>query len=507
MKKIILLLAVFLTTCLFSQTQTRDVVYLKNGSIIKGQIKEMNPTGNLKIETGDGSLFVYKMNEIIKMEKETFAGKQMNTNKTQSTVNISILSNHFKWYFSQKNRRALKFIDVSKKNGVKREINGQKVYAIEYELLIEPIQDIFVSDMMSIHTDGFSKTFGYMLKQPKGWDSYMNSDTKKIARGQRIIANGTIHLEETDNGWRVSSFRNRNYKSVSSNYVTKSMQVQQKKKLQELVKAGDFKKTDVSKLTLLPTYLKVTNVPLFGSSSNKISVKKLRSACKNCRNDNIMSIEKTIKKAFINSNRYETIQEDEFNLSNNTTRFTIYVNSITYKHRGISKSGSNKGFSCTIRYGLSSRTRFTNPQELITKGVNSKTVTSSVWRVYSNKNSSFKGALKELESQIKKLIFTSEPIAIKVKSFELDKKGNPAYIILEKTEHIFNKKTIDFYILDNATLSIKNEKFNIKENFGKVTYKKSSFPNEIKMKIKKKKMKKVLKNYIGKENELIGFSK
>ncbi|MBN2521863.1 MAG: hypothetical protein JXB24_01250 [Bacteroidales bacterium] len=51
--------------------QQKDVVYLKNGSIIKGTITEMNPGSNLKIKTADGSLFVFEMNEIEKVIKET----------------------------------------------------------------------------------------------------------------------------------------------------------------------------------------------------------------------------------------------------------------------------------------------------------------------------------------------------------------------------------------------------------------------------------------------------
>lgn len=271
MKKIILLLSIFISSFAFSQTQTRDVVYLKNGSIIKGQIKEMNPSENLKIQTGDGSLFVYKMSEILKMEKETFAGTQMNNNKTQSFVDINLLSNYFKQYFSQPNRRLLKFIDISKKNGIKREVDGQKKYEIEYELLLEPTQDIFVSDITSIYTEGFSKTFGYLTKQPKGWDAYMNSDTKKINRGQRIIANGTIYLEETDNGWRVSNFSNENYKTVSSSYLTDNMKSQQQEQIKEFKKEGDWKEKDISELTLTPKYFKSENVPIFKSSANKIS--------------------------------------------------------------------------------------------------------------------------------------------------------------------------------------------------------------------------------------------
>lgn len=48
----------------------RDVVYLNNGSIIKGQITELNPQESLKIETSDGSIFIFEINQVSKCEKE-----------------------------------------------------------------------------------------------------------------------------------------------------------------------------------------------------------------------------------------------------------------------------------------------------------------------------------------------------------------------------------------------------------------------------------------------------
>ena len=48
----------------------KDVVYLKNGSIIKGLVIEQIPTESLKIQTSDGSLFVYNMDEVLKITKE-----------------------------------------------------------------------------------------------------------------------------------------------------------------------------------------------------------------------------------------------------------------------------------------------------------------------------------------------------------------------------------------------------------------------------------------------------
>jgi hypothetical protein len=51
-----------------------DVVYLKNGSIIRGIIVEQIPDVSIKIKTADGSLFVFKMSEIEKITKEEVAG-------------------------------------------------------------------------------------------------------------------------------------------------------------------------------------------------------------------------------------------------------------------------------------------------------------------------------------------------------------------------------------------------------------------------------------------------
>ena len=46
--------------------QMEDVVHLKNGSVIRGMIIEQVPDESLKIQTQDGSLFVYTMDEIAK---------------------------------------------------------------------------------------------------------------------------------------------------------------------------------------------------------------------------------------------------------------------------------------------------------------------------------------------------------------------------------------------------------------------------------------------------------
>lgn len=52
---------------------TEDVLYLKNGSVIRGTIIEQIPGESLKIQTQGGSVFVHAMEEISRIAKEPMA--------------------------------------------------------------------------------------------------------------------------------------------------------------------------------------------------------------------------------------------------------------------------------------------------------------------------------------------------------------------------------------------------------------------------------------------------
>lgn len=47
-----------------------DVVYLKNGGVIRGTIVELKPNESAKIQTADGSVFVWRVDEIERIAKE-----------------------------------------------------------------------------------------------------------------------------------------------------------------------------------------------------------------------------------------------------------------------------------------------------------------------------------------------------------------------------------------------------------------------------------------------------
>ncbi len=65
----ILCLLIF-STVVYSQMGYKDVVYLKNGGKVIGIIVEQIPNFSIKIETSNGSVMVFKMDEIEKIVKE-----------------------------------------------------------------------------------------------------------------------------------------------------------------------------------------------------------------------------------------------------------------------------------------------------------------------------------------------------------------------------------------------------------------------------------------------------
>jgi hypothetical protein len=67
-----LIMALLLVLCqtMNAQTDLQDVLYLKNGSIIRGMITQFIPDSTVKIQTADGSLFVFRSAEVEKVLKE-----------------------------------------------------------------------------------------------------------------------------------------------------------------------------------------------------------------------------------------------------------------------------------------------------------------------------------------------------------------------------------------------------------------------------------------------------
>ena len=82
MKRLILFLCATLLCGAAALAQTyQETVYLKNGSIIKGTVLEQEAGGNIKIMTSDGSIFVYKSDEVQKITKEAVSSSRSKSSK------------------------------------------------------------------------------------------------------------------------------------------------------------------------------------------------------------------------------------------------------------------------------------------------------------------------------------------------------------------------------------------------------------------------------------------
>lgn len=84
MKKLFSLISItiFMLVSFIANAQNyEDVVYLKNGSVIRGVVVEQVPYQTLKIQTKDGNIFVYNFSDIEKMTKEMPLATQFNKPK------------------------------------------------------------------------------------------------------------------------------------------------------------------------------------------------------------------------------------------------------------------------------------------------------------------------------------------------------------------------------------------------------------------------------------------
>lgn len=69
MKNLILLTLFLFAVVSLSAQDLPEIVYLKNGNMIRGTIVQMIPKKSLQIRSGDGNIYVYQMSEVVKIIK------------------------------------------------------------------------------------------------------------------------------------------------------------------------------------------------------------------------------------------------------------------------------------------------------------------------------------------------------------------------------------------------------------------------------------------------------
>lgn len=86
MKKLILLTLLLFVGVSLSAQDFPEIVYLKNGNLIRGEIIQIIPDKSLEIRSKDGKVYVYDMDEVLSIEKNTAAAppRRYNDRRTSS---------------------------------------------------------------------------------------------------------------------------------------------------------------------------------------------------------------------------------------------------------------------------------------------------------------------------------------------------------------------------------------------------------------------------------------
>ncbi|NOQ75950.1 MAG: hypothetical protein GQ574_28345 [Crocinitomix sp.] len=502
MKKIALLF-LFLNCCLaFGQAQNQDVLYLKNGSIIKGSILEMDPTTGIKIKTTDGSLFVYKMEEILKTEKMEFVGDEVSQETTEE-ISQAAIEDVFTSYIA-KNRSALQFIGVSKVNGIKKEVEGQQIYDIEYELIIESTAAIYVNDKRSMYNNkSFIDNFDYYIENASAQDvKYSLSKTlKPFNKGTRFLFQGTLPFEQTDNGWRAQTFSNKSYKVVSSNYMTPEMKKREAEEkarlLEELKRKLDWRRDDVASFDFRNLDLKATNVPLFDYGYSNYSLQKSENY--SGRNDVLLEMQEVFYSALTSSNRYTEVESSELTSSENSGIVAFSIDKVDFTF-------VEAGYRCLMSISVKIQGDYKAPNEYTYEYTVPVTAQSTYAIKNYSKREAFNSALGSLRIAIRAFVFKYEPIEIEVLRIETNKRGKPTQVIFKKPEKFISARKITFLVLNPDAVKIEDKTFKITSKVGNCIFKGEIIGDEIICEINGIENRKAFIGCLENNVELIGIS-
>jgi hypothetical protein len=75
-----------------SAQQWKDVIFLSNGSIVKGVIIEQVPEVSVKIQTADGNIFVYPMKDVVQIAKEQVDNSSIHTQGSSRNIRFDTSS-------------------------------------------------------------------------------------------------------------------------------------------------------------------------------------------------------------------------------------------------------------------------------------------------------------------------------------------------------------------------------------------------------------------------------
>jgi hypothetical protein len=225
-------LMIFLAIAGYSQSGYRDTVYLKNGSVIKGIIIEQVPNKQIKIETSDGSVLVYGMDEIEKISNEKIAEIPPHRNNARTDFFMStvkgnvLLSGSTKLSFSSLTNEVDEELD-SDVDVKEFSFNSSLGYFIEDNLALAFSFSYEVS--RSEYEGSKNKERLFLIGPSLTFFCCSSSNIKPFVQGECMVGNlmcetdygDESHVEGWSFGTGVACFLNRNISlDLGLGYVT-----------------------------------------------------------------------------------------------------------------------------------------------------------------------------------------------------------------------------------------------------------------------------------------------
>ncbi|MFC2117900.1 hypothetical protein ACFLSY_04580 [Bacteroidota bacterium] len=190
---------VIVCSAAFSQNNNTDIVYLKDGSIIRGNIIEYITDGHVKIETIDNNIWVFKHNKIDKVvfktlnkNKGTFIQKTGYYNLTDMGVLIGTGNNEKTAPFS-----------INMINAYRFSPHFSAGLGAGVEFFSTPVIPLFIDARYEFYDGEFSPFVylngGYSFQVGENYDYYTDTNSKGglmagSGIGIRISLNNKSHL-------------------------------------------------------------------------------------------------------------------------------------------------------------------------------------------------------------------------------------------------------------------------------------------------------------------------
>ena len=383
-----------------------------------------------------------------------------------NTISSKELKSYFDNHFSNE-KPALKLIGIAKTNGIKEQRFGPLTYTIEYEMVIEAINAININ--LSVQAKAFDNHFEETLKYQKGANngsliSGAYGNTTAVVKGQRFLAIGKVFFEQTDNGWRPRGFKNKTAKKVDKKFMTPAIikQVEQERaiRVKKLKKELDWQKEDVPHTEVKPYYYQSLNVPVFKETITKYAI---TNGSFKGRNDVAFATKIAFYKGIKGSRRYLKSNQEKFTSHPNQSTAEFVIESVVFQFKEL-------GYQCMIKLSAKVLGTLTSPEEFNYSYANAITAKSDGLKKNMNKEQALNSALKNLEKNTRKMVYSQNSIELEFNGVRQNKRGKLTHLLFKIPEPFVDASSLKFVVIKEGDLVVKNDKMSFNSIIGRCTY-------------------------------------